>query len=139
MAKPDFSGTWEFNPAKSALQITAPESTVFTIDHRDPLLRLERTHVAGQTRDTFELELTTDGRETSVSKEGLQLRSRAHWDGETLVFETMLTRAGEEGTNLVRYTLDDSGDSFVAEEQFRSQKLSYDNRWVMDRMRGVRR
>lgn len=134
MAKPDFIGTWEFNPAKSALQIAAPDSTIFTIDHREPRLHLARTHVAGQSRDTFEMDLATDGSETQLTKDDLQLRSRAHWDGDTLVFETVLMRGGEEATNIVRYTLDSSDQSFVAEERFRSRKLSYDNRWVMDRM-----
>jgi hypothetical protein len=133
MAQTDFSGTWRFNSSKSTLQIAAPDATIFVIDHREPFLRLTRTHVVGQTSDTFELELTTDGKEVTVRRGDLLLRSRAYWEGETLVFDTKLLRAGEEGTNLVRYTLTPDGNSFVAEERFRSDTLNYDNTWVLDK------
>ena len=47
MAKPDFTGTWEFNPSRSSLQNPAPESSTFGIEHREPYFYLERTHVFG--------------------------------------------------------------------------------------------
>ena len=133
MPKPDFSGTWRFNPSRSTLQIAAPDSTLFVIDHREPLLRLARTHIVGESRDTFELELTTDGKEVSVRRGDLQLQCRARWDGETLVFETTLSREGMTGTNIVRYTLDAGRSFFVAEEKFRSATVNYDNTWVLER------
>ena len=34
--KPNFSGTWKFNPAKSKLQIPPPDSGVFRIDSQEP-------------------------------------------------------------------------------------------------------
>jgi hypothetical protein len=53
VAKPNFSGTWRFNPAKSALQISPPDATVFVIEHREPALRVARTHITGGKSDTF--------------------------------------------------------------------------------------
>ncbi len=35
-AKPDFSGTWIFNPGTSKLEMTAPTKSVFVIEHDDP-------------------------------------------------------------------------------------------------------
>lgn len=61
MPKPNFTGTWKFNPANSVLQIPAPDATVFVIDHREPVLRISRTHIVGEKQDTFSLDLTTDG------------------------------------------------------------------------------
>jgi hypothetical protein len=43
-AKPDFSGTWIFNPAKSKLEIDPPTKSIFVIEHRDPKFSLSRTH-----------------------------------------------------------------------------------------------
>jgi hypothetical protein len=131
--KPDFSGTWQFNPARSVLQIPPPDSTVFVIDHREPLFRITRTHVVGDKSDTFTLDLTTDGKEVALDREGLHLRARAYWDGATLVFDSKLTRGGVEGTNIVRYALAKDALSFTAEERFRSAARSYDNLWVLDR------
>lgn len=132
--KPDFSGTWRFNPTASSLQIAAPDDTIFVITHQEPRLSLSRTHVIGDQRDTFSLELTTDGQEVLLDKESFQLRARAGWDGESLVFRADVVRAGEEGTNLVRYTLADDRNSIVAVERFRSRSMNYDNVWMLDRL-----
>jgi hypothetical protein len=133
MAKPDFSGTWTFNPARSALQIAAPDATVFVIEHREPSLRIARTHVKGETRDTFSLDLTTDGQEVIKNSGDLSLAARAYWEHDTLVFETRVVRAGNAGTNVVRYRMAADRMSFVADERFRSAVMNYDNVWVMER------
>lgn len=133
MQKPNFTGTWKFNPGKSKLQIPAPDWTVFVVEHTEPGFRLSRTHVVGQKSDTFTLDLTTDGTEVDILRGDLHLRARAYWEGETLVFDSHLVRGGEDATNIVRYKLDDTLDSFVAEEQFRSKSLCYDNIWLLER------
>ena len=132
--KPDFTGTWKFNPSKSMLQIPGPDASVFVIDHREPLLRLSRTHIFEGRSDTFELDLTTNGKEVIGEHGELHLRSRAYWEGETLVFETNVLQRGEGGVNIVRYTLSNTMDSLVAEERLRSIKINYDNRWVLDKV-----
>ena len=134
MSKPDFTGTWKFNRVKSTLQIPAPDETVFVVDHREPSLRISRTHTIGEKRDTFSLDLTTQGHEVSTTRGDVELHAQAYWDRDTLVFETRLVRAGEEGTNVVRYTRSANGLSFVAEERYRSASLSYDNIWIMDKV-----
>jgi hypothetical protein len=133
-ARPDLTGTWRFDPARSRLQISAPDSTEFVLEHRDPRLHLTRTHVFGGKRDVVALDLTTDGKETALKLGGVTLRARAHWEGRTLVFDSTVSRGGEEGTNVVRYTMADDGASLAAEEQFRSASLSYDNLWVLERV-----
>ena len=133
MPRPDFSGTWGFNSGRSVLQIPPPDSLVFRVDHREPLIRISRTYTAGGKSDTFALELTTDGEEIALDRDDLRLRARAYWEGDTLVFDSTVVRGGEEGTNLVRYNLAADLGSFVAEERFRSERLSYENRWVLER------
>lgn len=50
-ARPDFTGTWRFNPARSVLQIAAPDATIFVVDHREPTLRISQTHIVGDKQD----------------------------------------------------------------------------------------
>jgi hypothetical protein len=133
MNKPNFTGTWTFNASKSELQITPPDATVFVVDHREPMFRLSRTHIAGGKSDTFEIELTTDGAEVVGEHGQLHFRSCAHWEGETLVFESHLVQGDETGTNVVKYTLDDTRDTLIAEERLRSTNINYDNRWILDK------
>ncbi len=133
MSKPDLSGSWRFNREKSTLEIEAPDDTRLVIEHREPALRITRTHVSGDKQDTFSIDLTTDGREVLASHGDLRLHARAYWDGDTLVFDTRISRAGEEATNVVRYSLSPDGATFLGEESLRSATINYDNRWILDR------
>jgi hypothetical protein len=135
MDKPNFTGTWTFDPARSTLQITAPDESVFLIDHREPAFRLSRTHIVGEARDTFSIDLSTDSNEeVIINRDDVRIRARAYWDDGTLVFASRLTRAGEEATNVVRYVLSIDRETIVAEERLRSGSLNYDNVWVLERM-----
>lgn len=133
MGKPNFTGTWKFNPGKSALQIPPPESTTFVIEHNEPRFHLERTHVFGGKSDTFSIELTTDGEVVEFNHEGLLIRASLQWEGTTLVFDSTVTREGEQATNQVRYKLKDKNQVFEAEERFKSKELKYENTWIFNR------
>ena len=135
MAKPDFTGTWIFNPARSALQIPAPDHSVFVINHRGSRFHLSRTHTVGGTSDTFEIDLTVDGPETVVDRGDIKISGRARWDGPRLVVESTLSRGGESGSNVVHYVLSEDRTTIVAHEHFRSESINYDNVWVLERSR----
>jgi len=110
-----------------------PDSTVFIIEHREPRFHLERTHVVGETRDEFQIDLTTDGRVTHSTHGGMHIESRAFWDGDVLVFDSLVTVGGEKGTNVVRYEIADGGKSLIARERVEFQSQSHSNLWVFDR------
>jgi hypothetical protein len=134
MSHQNFSGTWKFDPVRSSLQIPPPESTTFVIEHREPLFRLTRTHVFEGQEDTFSIELKTAGEPTVHNHRGFEIRARLYWEGEALVFDSTLTREGEQATNLVRYTLEDDGQTFVAEEHFRGNQQRYCNKWIFEKV-----
>jgi hypothetical protein len=115
------------------LEIAGPDSTLFVIDHREPFLRISRTHIAAGKTDSFTIDLSTDGTPVVIDRAGAQLRARAYWDDNTLVFDTTILQGEEEASNIVRYSLDLAGKSFIAAERFRSRTLNYDNRWVLDK------
>jgi len=133
MSKPDFTGTWRFDPARSSLQIQLPEAVTFEIQHHEPRFRLSRTLVIGGASDTIAIDLTTDGRLVVCHHRGMDITARLNWDGQALLFHSSLTRAGEQAENTVRYLLADQDQTFIAEEKFRGRELQYDNRWVFER------
>jgi hypothetical protein len=133
MAKPDFTGTWKYKPNRSSLQIPAPDSTTLVIEHHEPRFRLSRTHVMGGSRDTFSIELTTDGEQVICNHNGLEIRARLRWAGETLVFDSELVREEIRAINVVRYRLADASQTLVAEESLRSEQHSHQNTWVFER------
>ena len=133
MTKPDFTGTWRFNRELSSLQITAPDSTIFTIEHHEPAFRFSRTHIFAQKKDAFSMDLTTDGTMVETRRGDVTVQARAFWEGRTLVFDSLLTGPDDSGTNVVRYELAEDGNTITARESLRSSRLQYDNVWVMDR------
>ena len=133
MPKPNFTGTWKFNPAKSVLQITQPDETIIVIDHQEPFFRITRTHKVDKKSDSFTVELTTDGKKISIDQPEVRLRARAYWDDDALVFDSDLVRGSEAATNVVRYSFGEDLNSIVAEEQYQSKNLNYKNVWVLDK------
>ncbi len=133
--KPDFSGTWVFNPSRSQLQIKlALESGVFTIDHREPLFRFSRVFVVAGKEDALSYDLTTDGQEKVEEGPARTTTSRLYWDGDVLVLdERIVLKDGRRAVNVVRYSLQDGGRTLVADEKFRGPIRKYDNHWVADR------
>ena len=131
--KPDFSGIWKFNPEKSKLQIPVPSSSTFTIDHKEPKFHLSRTNVYDGKPDTWKIDLTTDGKEV-VEQEGDQtVRIRLYWQGNDLIFDSIIALKDRQATNIVRYNLSPDGKVFTATESFRGPKLKYAKIWVFDK------
>ena len=133
MTKPDFTGTWKFNSAKSVLQMPPPESSIFVIEHSEPHFRLERTHVFDGKNNTFSVALTADGESTALNLGGFESQSKLYWEGDSLVFDSRFVHEGEQASNIVRYRLEDAGQTLIAEEQLRSTQHKHDNSWVFDK------
>ena len=131
--KPDFSGTWKFNPEKSKLQIQPPTSSIFTVDHKEPKFHLARTHVYDGKPDTWSIDLTTDGKEVVQQEGDRTLHARLYWEGNQLVFDSKIVLKDREASNIVKYQLSPDGKVFAAYESFRGPRLKYDNIWVFDR------
>ncbi len=132
-SKPDFSGTWQVDFRKSRLQIEAPTSSVFKIQHNEPSLTLERTHKAEGYEDTFSLALTTDGSETITHKGEVEIRSTCVWQGRSLRFHSRILAHGAKAENLVIYSMSADGQEIIADETFTGPPKNYDNRWVLVR------
>lgn len=118
----------------SGEEIAKFDNTTITIEHKEPNFRFHRLSLKGGKADESAFELTTDGVE-KVEREGGRVRtSRLTWDGEALVFYShVLLPDGREATDTVRYSLQDGGKAFVAEEKFRGPVVKYDNLWVTDK------
>jgi hypothetical protein len=130
--RPNFSGTWTMNAAKSRLEIQPPDSSVLQIEHREPTFKLTRTHRFKGEADTFRITLTTDGKEVVVVQSDRVIHSRCDWKGERLVFDSRVDTKEGEATNVVFYSLSADGRELAAEENFRGPTRSYDNLWVFD-------
>lgn len=86
--KPDFSGTWKANIAKSDFgALPAPESAVLKVEHQDPNFKLVSTTVGSSGERTYELTFTTDGKECNNFVGNVEVKSVVKWDGPVLTME----------------------------------------------------
>jgi len=106
--KPNFSGDWELNTARSDLGGAPITKLVVHIEHKDPVFKYTaQATVDG--RDVEESEsFATDG---TPSRDSRGATVRAHWDGAALVTET----TGSDGQLLdrSRLTLSAEGNTTV--------------------------
>jgi len=92
-SKPNFSGKWRLDEARSSRE--APAALVETIDHREPAVRIDSdwdhnvaTGVSNAGLLAPAMRLTTDGTDaTSAMPMGMSLVTKSHWDGDRLVTE----------------------------------------------------
>src|ERR1043166_1653675 len=84
--KPNYSGTWKLNLAKSDYgPVPAPERQMYTIEHKEPSIKISVEQKGGARGDIkFTRDLTTDGKEVAAIPESLGSKSAASWDGEEI-------------------------------------------------------
>src|ERR1700730_10646816 len=85
--KPDFSGSWKMDADKSVFGPMPPPSSMSSkITHKDPDLSIETT----QNDQTATMKYSTDGKETTNSMMGNDVKSKAAWEGKTLVVRSSM-------------------------------------------------
>ena len=100
-ATPDLTGTWKLNTSKSEFgQFPAPNSMTQKITHAEPKLTVENNMSGPQGDIAFTANYSTDGKETTNSMMGNDMKSKAVWDGKVLV----ITSAGNFGGADVKVT-----------------------------------
>lgn len=91
--KPNFSGRWRIDERQSSRG--APADLVQTVDHRDPVLRIDSAWDRNRPTSAAYIAILvptvqtmTDGSETtSEMPPGMSIATKSHWDGEKLVTE----------------------------------------------------
>lgn len=132
-SKPDLSGTWVLDLSASSLEIPLPDSSVFVVEHAEPIILAKRTHVVGGVANTVESRFSTDSLVRPVLVGEVEIPTRVYWDGEALVLDQAWSRGGVRITNVVRYTLGSEGRTMVADEWMRAGSERHHNVWVFRR------
>jgi len=108
--KPDFSGTWKLNVAKSEFgALPGPESRVDVITHKDPSLSVNVTQQVAEGNQQYTANYTTDGKE-AVNKIGpREVKSTMKWSGNNLAMTSKLVYNDVEVTGQLTWSLSDDG------------------------------
>ena len=107
--KPNFSGDWEMDTMKSQLRLTKWNSLALTVEHQEPKLNIKVTLKYPQGSDySYQIPLTTDGKQASVDM-GKNVRVyRANWLGAKLVIKW-----NEDGARTETWTLAQDGKTLT--------------------------
>jgi hypothetical protein len=120
-AKPNFTGEWVMNPAQSDFgPIPAPTKMVRTIQHDEPNLHIRNQQSGAQGDITTELKYTTDGKESTNTTRGGEVKGTCKWEGDSLVIESKRTIQSMEITQVDRWTMSEDGKSMKVESSLKT-------------------
>jgi len=112
--KPDLSGDWKMDVDKSQFGPIPPyTSMTCKIDHKDPDLTIVQTSSGAQGDQVLNLKYSTDGKETTNSLMGNDAKSKAAWEGKTLVVNSNLDAGGATIKFISKYSLSDDGKTLT--------------------------
>src|SRR5882762_9545504 len=87
--KPDFSGTWKLNVAKSDFGVLGgPDSRTDVITHKDPSLSDSVTADGAQGKQQYTANYTTDGKEALNKIGPREVKSTLKWAGSNLAISS---------------------------------------------------
>jgi hypothetical protein len=98
-AKPDFTGTWSLDLAKSDFGPTPPpESSVMVVEHKEPSVKIKLTQKSAQGETVNDRTITTDGKENSNVMRTMMgdqpVTSTSTWTGNKLTTSSKLDVQG---------------------------------------------
>jgi len=109
--KPDFSGDWKLNAAKSSFgPIPPPATYTRKVTQADPSITIEDTQTGTAMGDQHDIRTyTTDGKEISYQANGADVKAAMTWDGDALQINAKASIQGMELTITDKVTLGDDG------------------------------
>lgn len=112
--KPDFSGSWKMDADKSTFgPMPPPTSLTRKIAHKDPDVSVEEARSGAQGDMNMTMKYSTDGKETTNSLMGNDVKSKAAWDGKALVITSNANFGGADVKLTNKWTLSDDGKTLT--------------------------
>ena len=112
--KPNFSGIWKMNVAKSNFGANAPlTSYTRQVTHAEPSLTIEDDQKGGYVGAAhFIVKYTTDGKAVNYDLNGIDMNATATWEGDAIV-TTSRDTAGFGLATKGKMTLSDGGKTLT--------------------------
>ncbi len=119
--KPDLSGTWTIDLAKSDYGMMPPPTKVEAkITHKEPEVTMNILQVTARGERTSEFKFATDGKEVETQVMGRPGKVKAKWEGSALVVTTKAEFQGNEILQVEKWTLGEGGKTLTAEATMNS-------------------
>jgi hypothetical protein len=116
--KPNFSGNWEMDASKSDFGGSPPpDSFKRKIEHKEPSLILTDEQTSAQGTEKVVRSYSTDGKEIGYQWMGGDVKSTAHWDGNTMVIVGKVDVGGTDITVSGTLTLSADGKTLTESDK----------------------
>ena len=130
--KPNFSGTWKMNPAKSAYgQIPPPESFTRNIEHAEPSISIAEEQTGPGSQPPSKRAMKTDGQPVMNEINNIPVKLTATWDGAALMANTNVESMGV--TFKDKMSLSTDGKELTSVVQIESTAGSIELKIVFDK------
>lgn len=135
--KPDFSGTWKLNVAKSEFgPLPAPTSRTDVITHKEPSLSNSVTAEGAQGKQEYTLSYTIDGKEALNKMGPREVKSTLKWVGSDLVISSKFVFNDMDVTSESTWTLSPDGKTLTVKAHFKSAMGEADQKLVFEKQEG---
>ncbi len=121
-AKPNFSGEWKVDTAKSDFgDMPAPSGITMQIEHADPKLAVKQFKAGGPLGEmTADMSYATDGTETKNTVRGSEMTSISKWSGDTLKINTKMAWQGSSVNVVETWKLTSGGKNLEISREINS-------------------
>lgn len=132
--KPNLTGTWKLNVAKSDFGVMPPpESQTDVIEHNDPALKISVNSLGSQGNMSFVIATTTDGKETTLKIGPQDAKLIAAWDGTALMLNAKLSVNEQEIALKMALTLSDDGQTLTQKVHMVSAMGEMDQKMLFEK------
>jgi hypothetical protein len=133
--KPNFSGDWKLNAAKSSFgAVPAPATYTRKVVHAEPSITIENMQTGTPMGDQHDTRTyTTDGKEVSYQANGADVKAAITWDGNALLINSKASIQGMEIVIKDTITLADDGKTMTDAVHVASPQGDIDLALVFDK------
>ncbi|HXA64615.1 MAG TPA: hypothetical protein VNV82_05665 [Bryobacteraceae bacterium] len=133
-AKPNYSGTWKLNVAKSDFgPIPGPDTRTDVIEHNDPTLKVSTAQEGAQGKQEYTLNMTTDGKEMTNTPGGLEVKSIGGWEANNLVMNIKLRVQDNDVAAKTTWLLSEDGKTLTQNQHLSTAMGELDQKMVFEK------
>ncbi|MGB9610235.1 MAG: hypothetical protein ACPL7M_04625 [Bryobacteraceae bacterium] len=133
--KPNFSGVWKLNNAKSDFgpMPAGPEKFERTIDHKDPSLKMTTVQAFQGQERTNDVEYTIDGKEKTIETPMGPVKVTPVWKGDNLEITVSREIQGNQIKSVETWSLSEDGKTLTVKTDISTPQGDFALKFVMDK------
>ena len=129
--KPDYSGHWVVDLAKSDFGMMPPPSKMERdIEHKDPDMSIKSLQVGERGEMKTESKYTTDGKEATIKMRNREAKVKAIWDGAKLKVNSKIEFNGSEITQDETWIISEDGKTLTIENAIKAPQGEFTTKSV---------